>query len=316
MLIHRVNVALVSLLIAASSVLMGCSPLFKRNDLPPTLNKTSQISPFPFFEQGDYQCAPAAASMMLVHLGHQIEPEELAQTIYTPKRKGSFQPDLVSSLRRQGTIPYQINNDMSSLLSTVSDGYPVIVLINLGLDWIPFFHYGIVVGYDLSRDNIVFTSGRKELELIDIETFAKMWKRADNWALLVVNPGDVPKNVDHIRFLQAAAAIEQSGYVKEAKKTYLATLKSWGDNTETFVSLGNVSLIENRYSEAAKWFKKALNIEPNSAIILNNYAWALAKSSRWKEAKTYSALALKYDQGECKENCQDTLRYIESHMEK
>ena len=48
---------------------------------------------------------------------------------------------------------------LADLLQEVAAGHPVIVLQNLGLEWIPVWHYSVVIGYDLSRGQLVLRSG-------------------------------------------------------------------------------------------------------------------------------------------------------------
>lgn len=313
-----VSIRLCALAALATLMITGCTPLFKLGDIPSELPKESYISSFPFFAQKEFHCAPAAAAMVLTHLGYGVTPDEIADTIYTAGRKGSFQLDLISSLRRQGTIPYQIDQDISSLLTAIDNGDPVIVLLNLGLSWIPTYHYGVVTGYNLNTGQIHFTSGEKEDERFDINTFARMWNRVDNWGLVVINPENItgeniPDYVDEIKFLMSAAALEHVGSTGNAKKIYLAALDKWGHTTPILMSLGNVALKEKNYKDAVLWFKKAVSSNPTSSIILNNYAWALAHSQQWQEAHKNAKLAVEYDKGECGGNCRSTLSFIEGH---
>lgn len=175
------------------------------------------------------------------------------------------------------------------------------------------FHYGVVIGYDLQSQQILFTSGRKQDERISFNTFLRLWERADNWAILVVPPGQVPESAQLLPYLQSVAGLEQAGFNQEAKESYQAALNKWGAHELIFIGLGNNALHEREFKTAAEWFRKALKIQPQSSLILNNYAWSLAHFGQLQEAREQALLANSYDRGECGTACADTLRFIQQH---
>ena len=291
-------------------ILTGCSPLFEANKVSPALPVKVRIESFPFFEQDNYHCAPAAAAMILTHLGSEISPNQLAESIYTPGEKGAYQNDLITALRRQGKIVYKMESEINTLLSHVSAHSPVIVLLNLGFNWFPRYHYVVVTGYNLESSRIVFTSGRKEEEVISIDTFLRMWKRAGNWGILVLNPGVVPEYAVKMSFLQAVAGLEQAGFLDHAEQSYKAALLKWGSGPEIFLALGNIALGREQYEQAVISYEKALDQYPDSTIIRNNYAWALAHAGQLEKAHSNILQAIEQDSGECGNKCKNTLDFI------
>jgi len=67
------------------------------------------------------------------------------------------------------------------------------VLQNLALDWVPMWHYAVVVGYDLAADEIVLRSGRTKRQVMAMPTFERTWKRSRFWAMVTV-PRNHPGN--------------------------------------------------------------------------------------------------------------------------
>ena len=113
-----------------------------------------KLNAVPFFPQKAYQCGPASLAMVLSWSGLQISPDELTPQVYTPSLKGSLQPAMIAATRRQGKVAYPISG-AQALLREIAAGHPVIVLQNLGLSWIPVWHYAVVIGYDLDAEMVI-----------------------------------------------------------------------------------------------------------------------------------------------------------------
>ena len=76
---------------------------------------------------------------------------KLTDQVYVPARKGSLQIEMLAAARRNGTLAFVIPNRLEALLEELEAGNPVLVLLNLGLSWIPSWHYAVAIGYDLDR---------------------------------------------------------------------------------------------------------------------------------------------------------------------
>ena len=92
--------------------------------------------------------------MALAWSGLRIDPDDLAPQVYTPSLKGSLQPAMITAARRHSRVAYPISG-ANALLQEIAAGHPVIVLQNLGLSWIPVWHYAVVIGYDLNQEVII-----------------------------------------------------------------------------------------------------------------------------------------------------------------
>jgi len=62
-------------------------------------------------------------------------------------------------------------------------GYPVIVLVDLGLLIYQQNHFMVVVGYD--ENGIVANSGKNRLKPIFLENFIKTWEKTNFWTLWI-----------------------------------------------------------------------------------------------------------------------------------
>ena len=141
-------------------VLSGCAGL-QRGDWPQGLAgipAQREIASVPFFPQDEYQCGPAALAMVLAWSGLAVEPADLTEKVYTASLKGSLQPAMIAGARRSGRLAYVISGT-ESLIREVAAGHPVIVLQNLGLSWIPVWHYAVAIGYDMPADELILHSG-------------------------------------------------------------------------------------------------------------------------------------------------------------
>lgn len=155
-----------ALLLAALS---GCAtPQTKRLlESAPAFPQRVELSAVPFFAQEAYQCGPAALATVLNNSGLNVTPDELGPQVYVPARQGSLQFELLAAARRYGRVPYVLRPQLEILAAEVAAGNPVLVLQNLGIAALPFWHYAVVVGFDLARADIVLRSGR-ERRLCDL----------------------------------------------------------------------------------------------------------------------------------------------------
>src|SRR5690606_29823307 len=143
--------------------------------LPEGLPRQAQIADLPFFPQEAYQCGPAALATILVHGGLETTPEQLTPYVYLPERQGSLPVDIVATARSHGRLVHTLAPQLDALLKEVAMGHPVLVLQNLGLDWLPRWHYAVVKGYDLDAGELLLNSGQHEDYALKLATFERTW---------------------------------------------------------------------------------------------------------------------------------------------
>ena len=138
-----------------------------------------------FFAQQTKQCGPAALAMTLAQSGVQVTPSDLVAEVYNPGREGSLTLAILSATRRHGRIAYPVDS-LEHLLREVSEGRPVLVLQNLGLEWYPIWHYAVVIGYDFDHETITLHSGETPFHVMPMATFEATWARSGHWGLLAL----------------------------------------------------------------------------------------------------------------------------------
>lgn len=269
------------------ALLGGCATPQTRQLLeaiPRNLPTRVELARTPFFPQEAHQCGPAALATALRAGGAKVEPEQLVPQVYLPDREGSLQVEMLAAARRHGMLAYPLAPRMTDLFVEVAGGNPVIVLQNLAFNWYPLWHYAVVVGYDLGREQIILRSGLERRQILPLTTFEHTWARSGYWAMLVVPPARLPRTATEASYVAAAAALEQAGQLKAAHIAYRTALKHWPRDLAARIGLGNTYYAMGRLRLAEKAFRRATEDHPESATAFNNLAQTLADRRRYRSA--------------------------------
>lgn len=270
---------------AALALLCGCS-VFQRVHVPPlpgNLPEVYELKNVAFYPQTAYQCGPATLAMALAWSGLKISPAELKNHVYTPERKGSLQMDMIGATRRHAKIAYEIKGP-DSLFPELIAGQPVIVLQNLGLTWLPVWHYALVIGYDLTRGMVILNSGVSERKVMPYDTFAKTWARSDYWGLLVLEPQKMPVLATQKKYLSAVFGLEKSQRFQAAVEGYQSALTRWPQSLAALMGLGNSYYALGDLDAAENAFSRAVCNHPRAGEAYNNLAQVLFEQGRKQEA--------------------------------
>jgi len=244
-----------------------------------------ELSEVPFYPQETHQCGPASLAMALgAGGGVQVTPQDLTPQVYLPGLSGSLQVEMLAATRRNGLLAYELAPKLDDLLTEVADGSPVVVLQNLALSWYPVWHYAVVVGYDLKREEIILRSGLERRQVLPLTTFEHTWERAGYWAMLALPPGRMPRTATEAAYVASAVALEKTAPPKSAEATYEAALKRWPRNLSARIGLGNAAYAQGDWKRAEKAYLQATLDHPKSAIAFNNLAQTLAEQKRYPEA--------------------------------
>lgn len=283
--------------VLAALLLAGCasSPPLLGERVASAFAEPVELSEVPFFPQEAYQCGPAALATVLNWSGVAVTPEALTPQVYLPERKGTLAIELMAAARRHGRVPYVLRPELEALLAEVAAGHPVLVLQNLGLDWLPRWHYAVVVGFDLGRGEIVLRSGRLARRFTRLSVFARTWRRGDSWAMVVLPPERLPRTAEELPYLEAVAALERVGRHAEAAQGYSAALTRWPHSLPARLGLGNVRYALGDLAEAEAAFRRLLQDQPDYAPAWNNLAQVLADQGRFGEAEAAARRALDLD---------------------
>ncbi|MDB5825479.1 MAG: tetratricopeptide repeat protein [Herminiimonas sp.] len=240
------------------------------------LPRHAEISSTPFFAQERYQCGPATLAMALGAAGFKVEPDSLVSQVYVPQREGSFAPEMLAATRRNGALAMTIPPRMTALLTEVAAGNPVVVLENLSLPILPVWHYAVVIGYDLDRQEVVLRSGTIERLEMSLSTFEHTWSRGDYWGMVALPPGRLPATAEEGNTAEALVAFEQAGGAARVRPTWDAALKRWPHNLTMQIGSGNAAYAAGDKAAAAQAFRTASEDHPDSAPAFNNLASVLA----------------------------------------
>jgi cytochrome c-type biogenesis protein CcmH/NrfG len=92
-------------------------------------------------------------------------------------------------------------------------------------------------------------------------------------------------------------AEQQKAMVDQAAAPFLATLKNTPEDFATLTKLGNLYYDGQQFSEATKYYERALKIQPQNADVLTDYGTSLWYTGNVDDAIREFNLALKYQPG-------------------
>lgn len=141
------------------------------------------INHVPFHPQEEFQCGPASLAGVLNFWGIQASPEEIAKDIYSPSARGTLSLDMILYPIRKGMEATHYQGSLEDIREKVDSGYPLIVLVDLGVLVYQQHHFMVVVGYDEHR--IVANSGKNQHQAIPFKRFIKTWDKTNFWTLWI-----------------------------------------------------------------------------------------------------------------------------------
>jgi tetratricopeptide (TPR) repeat protein len=277
-----------ALLAAGLLLLAGCAtraPVLQPIVAESTGDPLVELTDTPFYPQQAYQCGPAALATVLNANGVAVSPGRLVPQVYLPERRGSLQVEIIATARRYGQVPVIIEPNLPALLELLRAGRPVLVLQNLGLSWLPVWHYAVVVGYDATADSLLLRSGTERRKRTSAHDFSRSWKLAENWGVVLLDPGEPPGALDATRYLSAVAALEASGKLDEASRAYRTAATAWPDQALPWLGLGNVYYRQGRLRPARNAYRRAHELAPADPVVANNLAQVLAELGCARQAR-------------------------------
>jgi tetratricopeptide (TPR) repeat protein len=269
-----------------------------------------QLSTVPFFPQEKYQCGPASLAMAMAWSGLQIDADELSPQVYTPSLKGSLQPAMVAAARRHGRVAYRISG-ANALLKEIAAGHPVIVLQNLGLSWVPVWHYAVVIGYDLDKALIILHSGITNQKKTALRTFENTWARSKHWGLVVLPPSRLPATAEEKSYVKAVVGLERARQWPAAIEGYNTALNRWPQSLAAHIGLSNSYYAQGDLESARKALQKTTVLFPEEGVAFNNLAHVLWQQGKKQEAIKAARRAVMLG-GPHVEKYQKTLEEIQS----
>ena len=141
------------------------------------------IENVPFYAQEAYQCGPASLAGVLNYWSVPVRPDDIAKDIFSENARGTLSIDMVIYAQKKGLFAFQYKGGLEDLKNNIEAGYPLIVLVDYGISFFQANHFMVVVGYN--ENGVRVNSGKNNNIFIANKEFLKVWKRADNWTLLI-----------------------------------------------------------------------------------------------------------------------------------
>jgi len=252
-----------------------------------------ELTETPFHPQALYQCGPAALLTLLDHSGVVTDMDTLVRQVYLPGREGSLQPELLAATRAAERVPYRIDGTIEALAAEVRAGRPVLVLQNLGVSWLPRWHYAVVIGVDALNAQVVLRSGVDARRVTRLTTFMRTWRRSDYWGMVALRADELPVDVDRSRWFSSLSALEQTGRHASALRGWKNAVNRWPDSAVAWFGLANTHYGLQDWRAAEQGYRGLLRLQPSLAIARNNLALALMQQRRFAEAEREALLALR-----------------------
>lgn len=267
------------LLLAPAAAAAGCAALAAPQTSallaqPDGLPLRSERREVPFFPQTPYHCGPAALATVLSHAGMPADPDMLAAQLFLPSRKGTLQAEMLAGARRSGALAVRLPATLPASLHEAVDGHPPVVLLNLGLGWLPRWHYAVLIGHDLEASELLLRSGTTERASFSMATFEHTWSRAGSWAFVVTPPGELPRSATEADAQQAALGFERVAAPQQAARVWQSLVDRWPANLVACMGLGNARHAAGDLRGAATAYEQAAR-RHDSAAAWNNLAQAL-----------------------------------------
>lgn len=231
-----------------------------------------ELTSTPFYPQTDFQCGPSALASVLARTDIEVTPGELSGQVYLPERHGSLQLELIAAARRHERLAVQVEPSSRAIIAELEVGRPVLALQNLGVAWLPFWHYSVIVGYTPETDSFVLRSGTSERLILRRAAFERSWARGRNWALVVLAPGELPQSADPESYVRAVVGLESVEKFAAARRAYEVGLERWPTNELLLLGYANALYGSGDAVLAANAYLNLLDLNPGHIPALNNLA--------------------------------------------
>jgi TolA-binding protein len=254
----------------------------------PSTTTATVIPNVPLQKWGIESCGAGSLSSVLQHYGDATTMDQWQETL--PKTRGGVMSiDLVLAARKQGFDSELVTGDASLVEAEVRDGRPVILMLQVvqypgkSLD---FFHYVVVDGFDPATNLFRTQFGDGKPRWTKLARMESAWKKTKHAAILIR-----PRNPNS-EALRAAVRLEEDGKYALAAHAYREVLDRDPKSVIAWTNLGNAEMRVGRRPAAEEAFRKALELEPDSADTLNNLAWLLYEEKRIDEAEPLARKAV------------------------
>ena len=252
-----------------------------------------RVEGVPFYPQEALQCGPAALAETLGWSGHRVTPAELKSDLFIPAREGTLQAEILAQARARGRVAYRLQGGLEALVAELEAGHPVLVLQNLGLDWVPVWHYAVVVGYDPGTPAFILRSGAEKTHESGLDRFRRTWERTDHWAVVTMPPDQLPATAQAGPWLNAALDLEETGEREAALSAYRTGRTRWPESGAFHVALVNLHYQQDDLAAAEEAARQGLaQAAGRRNVLRNNLANLLLEAGQCREAERLARRAV------------------------
>lgn len=153
----------------------GCATT-SRTDRPPTLILSPQST-------DKNQCGPSTLTSVLQFHGHDADPKELRDSIYSPTAEGTLLTDLAFEARNRGFQTRIFSASPMDIADAVNSGIPPIVQLTFEVGGFRSSHITTVTG--VHPDGYVVLDEKKPDDFLARTLFETAWTQSGNFLLLV-----------------------------------------------------------------------------------------------------------------------------------
>ncbi|GHG60409.1 hypothetical protein GCM10010919_03850 [Alishewanella longhuensis] len=282
------------LLLTSLISLTGCQTPVQTKQLlasPPDIVRQHVISQVPFYPQQAYFCGPTTLSEVAGFYGLEISPTDIAPNTFTPGLQGTLQIEMAAATRQLGLLAYEQRGNMSQLLSLIADDIPVIVLQNNSISWLPQWHYAVVIGYDITAQEVILHTGVTAAHRLNFSTFERTWQRGNYWMLAMLPTDKASQHLEPFIYTKACQDLLNTQQTAAGIAALMTASEQWPNYWLPYFLLGNYYFSDAPLI-AAKWFAKGWPVAQQEIAYLNNYAILLSKLACHQHATSLITAAL------------------------
>lgn len=282
------------LLVVAVTLFGGCASSQKLDSLidpEDALIQRSVRNDIPFIPQEARMCGPTVLQMLAIDLQQETDFQTLRKMSFNEREQGTFKSDFLSASRRIGLAPYRVDS-LNELIQLSAEGHPVVVFQNLGLPSSPQWHYALVVGYDLDRNEVLLHSGTTAYQRMSFPRFLKAWDWGGSWAYQLARPADFPDRASFEEALDNAIVFDELAMLDQALEIYESMKFRWPDRFEPYLGSANVHFFLKDFESAVQDLERAIARNPRIPALYFNLAVIHFERGNLQAAKRWKALAL------------------------
>jgi len=253
--------------------------------------------PVPYLPQTEALCGGAAAAMVMRFWGARGVYADAFASLVDKKAGGIHTSALSAALESRGWRAQSGGGDLSRLSNEVRLGRPVIALIE---DRPGRFHYVVVVSASDAGPIVIHDPARAPSRAIDANEFDRKWQRSDRWMLVLLPGAAEPRERPEPRerserpesprpcatTVNQGVALAQRGDTDSARRVLNAAAGQCPDNAAAWRELAGIDALDQRWDEAARHARTAVERDPN-----DDYAWRLLATAEYLRHHDLAALA-------------------------